>query len=189
VRPRTSFRIAIALVALAGSAEPALAAGAPPGPTRALTLSGLSFRYPVAWTPSPAAWRWHSTFTSVVTYLSTQPMRDPCTRVGSSTTCATPVTVLKPAAVLVTWSRNATPGWSLVKQPGRKALLAGRSGRILIARPGTCSYLHAEETVTAQIALGQKGGSVQMLACLRGPSLALNERRVLAMLQTLRVSG
>jgi hypothetical protein len=188
VRPRTALRIAFALAALAGSAEPALAASAPPGPTHTLSLNGLSFSYPAAWSRSPSAWRWHATFTSVVTYLSTQPMRDPCTRIASSTSCATPVTVLKPGAVLVTWSRNSMPGWTLAKQPGRKALLAGRSSRILIARPGACSYLHAGETVTAQVALGPKGSSVQMQACLRGPSLALNGRRVLAMLQTLRVS-
>jgi hypothetical protein len=81
------------------------------------------------------------------------------------------------------------PGWRLAKQPGRTTMLAGHPARIQIARPGACAYLHAGETVTAQIAVGAKGNSVQMQACLRGPSLALTERRVLAMLQTLRVSG
>jgi hypothetical protein len=189
VRPRTTLRLAFALAALVGSTEPALAAGAPPGPTVPLALNGLSFRYPLAWRRSPSAWRWHSTFTSVVTYLSPQTMRDPCTRTASGTSCATPLTVLKPGGVLVTWSRMAMPGWTLVGQPGRKTSLAGRASRILIARPGACSYLHAGETVTAQIALDPKGSSVQMQACLRGPSLALSERRVLAMLQTLRVSA
>jgi hypothetical protein len=189
VRARSALRIAVAFAALAGSTEPALAAGAPPGPTAPLSLNGISFSYPMAWRRSPSGWRWRSTFTTVVTYLSTQPMQDPCSKTGSSTACASPLSVLKPAGVLVTWTRSGMPGWRLVKQPGRKATLAGHPGRILIARPGACSYLHAGETVTAQIALDAKGNSVQMQACLRGPSLADNERRVLAMLQTLRVSG
>ncbi len=189
MRARTALRIAVALAALAGSAEPALAAGAPPGPTAPLSLNGISFRYPTAWRRSPSSWRWRSTFATVVTYLSTQPMQDPCARTGSTTACATPLTVLKPGGVLVTWTRSGMPGWRLARQPGRPTTLAGRPSRILIARPGACSYLHAGETVTAQIAVGAKGNSVQMQACLRGPSLPVNERRVLAMLQTVRVSA
>jgi hypothetical protein len=189
VQRRTITRIALALVALAGSSEPALAAGASSSPTRAFAASGVSFRYPTAWKASPAAWRWTSSFERLVTYLATQPLHDPCTTSGNSTTtCAPPLGALVPGAILVTWTREGTPGWTLAKQAGHRTTLAGRPAKIAVSRPGACHYLGAGETVTAQIALAAKSSSIRMQACLRGSSTAANERRVLAMLATLHLS-
>jgi hypothetical protein len=181
---RTVIRIAVALVALAGSSEPALAAGAAGGGTRAFTSGGISFRYPTAWHVSPAAWRWRSSVSSLVTYLSTDELHDPCSRTPTTVSCSSPVGVLTPRGVLVSWTRNGLPRWSLARQPGRATTLGGHPAKVQIARPGACRYLQATETVTAQIALGPPGSSLQMQACLRGASAA-GETRVLAMLATL----
>jgi hypothetical protein len=187
VQRRTVVRIAVALVALAGSSEPALAAGAAVSPTRAYSAGGVSFRYPTAWKASPAAWHWQSSFSSLVTYLSTQPMHDPCTRTSTETTCAPPLGALLPGAILVSWTRGGLPNWSLAKQPGRSTTLAGRRAKVQIARPGACRYLGASETITAQVALSPRHSSLEMQACLRGSSTAPNEKRVLAMLASLRL--
>jgi hypothetical protein len=184
---RALIRIAIALVALAGSTGPALAAGATSSPTRAFSASGLSFRFPSSWKASPAAWRWKETFISLVTYLATQPLHDPCSTSGNSTTCAPPAGALVPGAILVTWTSESTPGWALANQAGRVTTIGKRPARILIARPGACRYLGAGETVTAQIALPAKSASLRMQACLRGSTTKANEKRVLAMLATLHL--
>jgi hypothetical protein len=42
--------------------------------------------------------------------------------------------------------------------------------------------------VTAQIAVGPRGSSLQMQACLRGSSAVLDEKRTLAMLASLRLT-
>jgi hypothetical protein len=186
VQRRAALVIAIALVALAGLTGPVLAAGAKSSPTRAFSAGGVSFRYPAAWKTSPAAWRWKLTFSSLVTYLATQPMHDPCSTSGNSTTCAPPFGALVPGGILVTWTHLGTPGWSLAKQPGKATTLAGRHARVQIARPGACRYLGASETVTAQVALASSN-SVQMQACLRGSTAKANEARVLAMLASLRI--
>ncbi|MEO9174561.1 MAG: hypothetical protein ABI317_03525 [Gaiellales bacterium] len=185
---RTIIRIALALVALAGSSEPALAAGASSPRTRAFSSGGVSFRYPTAWKVSPTAWRWTSSFEHLVSYLATQPMHDPCTRSSDgTTTCAPPIGALVSGAILVSWTREGTPGWTLAKQAGRRTTLAGRPAKVAVSRPGTCRYLGAGETVTAQIALAAKSSSIRMQACLRGSTTAANERRVLAMLATLHL--
>ena len=183
---RAALRFAIALVALAGLTGPALAAGARSYPTRAFAASGVSFRYPATWKPSPAAWRWKLTFSSLVTYLATQPMHDPCSTSGNSTTCAPPFGALVPGGILVTWTSRDAPGWTLARQPGRATTLGGHRARVQIARPGACRYLGAAETVTAQIAL-TGSSSLQMQACLRGTTTKANEARVLAMLASLRI--
>jgi len=187
MRRNTGIRLAVALAALAGSTGPALAAGAAGDATRTFSGSGVAFRYPASWRVSPPAWRWESSFTVLVTYLSSGELHDPCARTASSTTCSSPLAVLPPGGVLITWTRGAMPLWSLAKQPGRATTLAGHPGKIQIARPGACRALQATETVTAQIAV-TKGDSLQMQACLRGSTARANENRVRAMLATLRVS-
>jgi hypothetical protein len=176
--------LAVALAALAGSPGPAGAAGAA---ARTFSGSGVAFRYPASWHASPPAWRWASSFSVLVTYLSTGALHDPCARTPSSTTCSSPLAVLAPRGILVTWTRGSPPSWSLAKQPGRATTLAGHPGKIQIARPGACRALQATETVTAQIALGTTD-SLQMQACMRGSTTRANEARVLAMLATLHVS-
>ena len=79
------------------------------------------------------------------------------------------------------------PGWSLARQPGRATTLAGHRAKVQIARPGACRSLHASETITAQIATGAPASFLQMQACLRGSTAAADEKRVLAMLATLRL--
>jgi hypothetical protein len=186
---RTCIRLAVALAALAGSAGPAQAAGATGDATRTFSGSGVAFRYPAAWHVSPPAWRWASSFSILVTYLSTGALHDPCARTPSSTTCSSPLAVLAPGGVLVTWTRGSLPSWSLAKQPGRATTLAGHPAKLQIAHPGACRGLQATETVTVQIALGPTSDSLLMQACLRGSTARANEARVRAMLATLRVSG
>jgi hypothetical protein len=188
MRQRTCIRLAVALVALAGPTGPALAAGATGVITRAFSGSGVAFRYPAAWHASPPAWRWRSSFSVLVTYLATGELHDPCARTASSTTCSSPLAVLAPGGVLITWTRGRMPSWSLARQPGRPITLAGHPGKLQIAHPGACRALQATETVTAQISLGPKSDSLQMQACLRGSNARANEARVRAMLVTLRVS-
>jgi hypothetical protein len=186
---RTCIRLAVAFAALAGSAGPALAAGATGDATKTFSGSGVTFRYSAAWHVSPPAWRWASSFSILVTYLSTGALHDPCARTASSTTCSSPVAVLPPGGVLITWTRGSPPSWSLAKQPGRATRLAGHPAKLQIARPGACRAVQATETVTAQIALGPTSDSLQMQACLRGSTARANEARVRAMLATLHVSG
>ena len=185
---RTAVRIALALVALAGSAEPVLAASASGVGTRIFRVKGFSFRYPTAWHASPPAWRWSASFSQLVTYLSVGTLHDPCAHTETTTTCSTPIAILAPGDVLVTWTRGSLPSWSLARQPGRAQTLAGRPARVQITRPGACRALGATETVTARIAVGPRGSSLQMQACLRGANAALNERRTLAMLASLRLT-
>jgi hypothetical protein len=184
---RTAIRIAVALVALAGSSEPALAADATGGATRTFSADGISFRHPASWRESPKAWRWAGSFSRLVTYLSTGTLHNPCARTATSLSCSSPLAVLAPRGVLISWTRNGMPRWTLAKQPGRRTTLAGRPAKLRVERPGACRYLAATETITAQIATGPDTW-LEMQACLRGAAAAAGEQRVLAMLATLRVA-
>jgi hypothetical protein len=181
-----AIRLALAaLAALACSTGATGAAGAAASPTRTFSGGGVSFRYPATWHAAPRAWAWQSSFTALVTYLSNGAMHDPCVRGAGSLTCTAPLDVLRPGGVLVTLTRTGRPGLTL--GAGTRTTIAGRPARLVTARPGDCRYLHADETITARIAVAAPHTQVVVQACLRAG--AANGARVRAMLATLTLGA
>jgi hypothetical protein len=146
----------------------------------------VRFRYPPCWRPV----RSHDTssFTSSLVDLSTQPIADPCksTVVGASKTtkCGFPITHLQPEGVLVRWTSNTFPGWTLAKVHGRALSIGGRPAREQVSRPGLCHSIGAAETITVNISRRAAGSYYQMMACLATPSLSEAAGRVQSMLTT-----
>ena len=61
----------------------------------------LSFSHPATWKAYPFRWAGELHFRPMV-YLSTQPVQDPCSTKGNTTSCGFPVKQLEPGGVLVT---------------------------------------------------------------------------------------
>jgi hypothetical protein len=129
--------------------------------------NGLRFDYPTCWTPI------HneevSTFSTSLVDLSNEEMQDPCTTTASSSTCGWPLTKLAADGVLVRWSSNGSPGWSLQQAPGTSLTVGGLAAREQVSQPGDCGSIGGVETIAVEAARTAPDDYFAMTACLRGP--------------------
>ena len=105
--PRRLFVCAATLLAIVtvtsgcGGGADAQAAGKTDPTLARYSNSFLSFSHPASWKEYPFRWAGELHFRPMV-YLSTQPVHDPCSTKGNTTSCGFPVGRLQPGGVLVT---------------------------------------------------------------------------------------
>jgi hypothetical protein len=145
----------------------------------------LAFRHPAEWKAYPFHWSGGLHFQPMV-YLSTQPVHDPCTTNGNTTTCAWPVKRLQPDGVLVAWENRGFPGWRLGTQPGTSMRIGGRPAKRITRSGGACRAIGADRTTEVAIASPQQDNWTEVTACVRGPHLLANQRRLDALLASTR---
>jgi hypothetical protein len=169
----------VALIAC-GSASPS------PSPPAFRHFDGevLSFDYPGAW--RHATFAVMSSFSSVLVYLSTAPLSDPCDRTQDSVACIRQaVSGLGPDGVLVEWSRDSFPGWTFDPTQGQLMTVGGRRATLEQADPvdEACQSIGGERELVATIDDPTPDQNwTGMRACLRGPSLDGLEAQIQAML-------
>lgn len=146
--------------------------------------SEVSFRHPAAWKAYPFRWAGELHFRPSV-YLSTQPVHDPCRTSGNSTVCGLPLRHLRPGGVLVVWQVLGLPGSGL--GPGARIRVGGRPAAQVTTRTGICRTIGADRTIDVVVETSPRPSNfTEVTACLRGPQLAQNERRVDALLASTR---
>jgi hypothetical protein len=184
--PRRLLTCAAALVALAvvtsgcGGGTEAQAAGKTDPKLVTYSNSLLSFSHPAAWKAYQFRWAGELHFRPMV-YLSTQPLEDPCSTKGTTTSCGFPVKQLEPGGVLVTWNASGPPAMAL--GPGSRIRVDGREARRVDTAGGICRSIGADRTIDVLIATSPLPSTpTQFTACLRGPGLAQAEKRVEAVL-------
>ncbi len=173
----------VALVACGGSASPS-----PSTPSfRHFDGEVLSFDYPGAW--GNATFEVTSSFTTVLVYLSTAPMSDPCDRTSNSIACVrTVVSELAPDGVLVEWLRDSFPGWTFDSTKGHLITAGGRRATLEQVDPieEACQSIGGERELVATIDDPTPDWNwTEMRACLRGPSLDRLQAQIQAMLTTI----
>jgi len=150
---------------------------------------GLSFWYPRTW--SPSSYRFQTSFTDLIVYLSNVPLHNPCrtTNIAGvlSTTCHDPVRLLPPGGVIASWSNVGYP------HPGPEITdpnmtISGRPASLVVGRSADCSRIGGQETITAEIAR-PVGNHYEMVACLRSPNAVANEKLVRQMIASVHVSA
>lgn len=133
----------------------------------------LTFEYPDQW--HAASFEHPSSVSTVMTYLSTEPISNPCVRSGSAILCHSPVDELSEGGVLITWWRwglhRANPGPD--PEAGELIHVGGRSATIKTAAESPlCFDIGAERYVLVQIPDPTLNGTwTRMDVCLRGPDL------------------
>jgi hypothetical protein len=136
--------------------------------------NGVSFHYPTAWRRS--TYSVVSSFTVLITYLSTEPLHNPCrtTRDAQSITqtCGQPLERIRPGGVLVRWQRAGKPGIGITRYPGVRDTIDGHPARVATtpADP-SCAALGGNLSVDAVIAsqiLNSPDSTIEMTACLTG---------------------
>jgi hypothetical protein len=191
--PRRLFICAAVLVALVtvasgcgGGVDAQAAARTDPSPVR-YSNSSLSFSHPAAWKAYPFRWGGELHFRPMV-YLSTQPVQDPCSTKGNTTSCGFPVGQLRPGGVLVTWNASNPPAVAL--GPGSRIQIDGREARRVDTGGGICRSIGADRTVDVLIQTRPLPSTLtEMTACLRGPGLAQEEKSVDALLASTKFAS
>jgi hypothetical protein len=140
----------------------------------------LSFSHPAAWKAYPFRWNGELHFRPLV-YLSTQPLRDPCSMQGNSVSCGFPVGRLRPGDVLVTWDDSGPLAMGL--GPGSRIRVGGHPARGVDTAHGVCRSIGADRTIDVLVGTRPPPSPLmEFTACLRGPGLALAEQSVDALL-------
>lgn len=191
--PRRLLLGAAALVALVamtsgcgGGIDAQAAAKTDPKPVT-YSNSLLSFSHPAAWTAYPFRWAGELHFRPMV-YLSTQPVEDPCSTKGNTTSCGFPVKQLEPGGVLVTWNASTPPAMAL--GPGSRIRVDGREARRVDTAGGMCRSIGADRTVDVVIQTRPLPSTLtEFTACLRGPGLAQEEKSVDALLASTKFAS
>lgn len=147
----------------------------------------LSFSHPAAWKAYPFRWAGELHFRPMV-YLSTQPVQDPCSTKGNTTSCGFPVKQLEPGGVLVTWNASNPPAFALGS--GSRVQVDGRDARRVDTAGGICRRIGADRTVDLLIAARPLPSTpTEFTACLRGPGLAQEEKNVEALLASTKFAS
>jgi hypothetical protein len=147
----------------------------------------LSFSHPAAWKAYPFRWAGELHFRPMV-YLSTQPVQDPCSTKGNTTSCGFPVKQLEPGGVLVTWNASTPPAMALGS--GSRIRVDGREARLVDTAGGMCRSIGADRTIDVLIATTPLPSTpTQFTACLRGPGLAQEEKSVEALLASTKFAS
>jgi hypothetical protein len=178
----------IALVSVACTSSPS--PGPNPGPTRAATRlhqslnnGDLSLDYPMSW--HSVRYERRSSFTTLLEYLTNQRLHPPCTD-GS---CAWPIDHLSPGGVLVSWSADGFPGWTLAKTRGKSTRVGNRPAKVLEQYPGSCRQIGGDVTITVDIPRPAAGNYYSMMACIREPGSTKATESIRDMLSSVRVKG
>ena len=175
-----AFVALAALTSGCGGGTDAQAAAKKPPALVDYSSSGLSFTHPAAWKAYPFRWAGELHYRPLV-YLSTQPLHDPCSTQGNTTSCGFPVGQLEPGGVLVTWNASNPPAVGL--GPGTRIQVDGRTARRVDTAGGICSSIGADRTIDVLIETRPLPSTLtEFTACLRGPGLAQAEQSVDALL-------
>jgi hypothetical protein len=170
--------VTAAMSGCGGGASAQAAAKKPP--LAKYSSSSLSFIHPAAWQAYPFRWPGELHFRPLV-YLSTQPLENPCSTQENTTTCGFPVQRLQPGGVLITWNASGPPAVRLGR--GSHITVDGRPARRLDAAGGTCRAIGADRTIDVLVATRPLPSTfMELTACLRGPGVAQNVKRVDALL-------
>jgi hypothetical protein len=141
--------------------------------------SYVSFDYPAAW----KALRFRRPLelhSFPLVYLSTQAIHSPCSTNGNETSCGWPLERLRPGGVLAVWQLPYAPPCPGCAGPtGTPVQVGGRRATRQVTTGGVCHAIGADRTIEVMVK-----NSVEFMACLRGPNLAQNERRVAALLKS-----
>jgi hypothetical protein len=174
-----AIAVLAALASGCGGGTDALAAPKDP-PLVKYSSSYLTFTHPANWKAYPFRWSGELHFRPLV-YLSTQPVNNPCSTQGNTTTCGFPVQSLERGGVLITWNASDPPAVGL--GPGSPVRVGGRPARRVDTASGMCRRIGADRTIDVLVATRPLPATLtEFTACLRGPGVAQNVERIDALL-------
>jgi hypothetical protein len=170
----------VALTSACGSASSSTRAAPMTPPLQKYSGQYVSFDYPAGW-KTVRFQRPLELHSFPLVYLSTQAIHSPCSTQGNETTCGWPLERLQPGGILAVWQLPYAPPCPgcASKSAGTQVQVGGRRATRQVRTGGACRAIGADRTIDVMVK-----NSVEFMACLRGPNLAQNERRVDALLKS-----
>lgn len=161
---------------------PSLVITKPEPRLRTFTGGHVSFEYPAAW----HAYKYpdSSQSFSLITFLSNDQLHAPCVFEPRSTTCGQPIDQLARSSILVTWSSNGFPGWTLRSAHGKPLTVGGRRAKLKVTDSGCGIGANVEMDLVVADPTPHNWNELQ--ACIRGPGPAGFERQIRAMIASTR---
>ena len=177
----------VALTSGCGAGTNAQAAGKTAPQLVTYSNSLLSFSHPAEWKAYPFRWAGELHYRPMV-YLSTQPLQDPCSTKGNTTSCSFPVKQLEPGGVLVTWNASNPPATAL--GPGSRIDVDGHPAARVDTAGGLCRSIGGDRTIDVLIATRPLPSTpTELTACLRRPGLAQQEKSIDALLASTKFAS
>lgn len=184
--PAVWLALALWLAACDALPGPTASPSRPADGLAAYDAGDFTFAHPAAW--GSATYDVMSSFSTVVVYLSTAELSDPCERALGMTNCMREaVGGLGPSGLLVEWTHWGFPGWTFDPTAGTGATIGGRAATVAdLPADERCRKVDGEAIVSATIPMQVESNWVEMRACLRGPGLDRLRAQVAAMLDSFR---
>jgi len=140
----------------------------------------LTFEYPGTW--AARQYDDQSSFSTLIVFLSNQPMIPPCNDGG----CGLAVKRLNRGGVLAWWSEWGMPGWAFDKNAKGESLTVGGRRATLVIKPG-CHQIGGRVFMQAVVERPQVPDNwYELDACIRGPGVDQIEAQVRALLASTR---
>lgn len=182
-RPDATGTTSTASAAPASASSPISATTTSAGASHRVDIGGLQFDL-----PAELGYRidgFTSTADSVFAFYGNVPLTDECHTPGGA--CGRPLDVLPPGGILVSWGNASFLDPSPSGGAATNTSIAGFPSTVTTERPGQCSDLGGDETITARIYQPNRSDFL-MRACLRGPDLSRSgEQLVVSMLASVTV--
>ncbi len=183
------FLAAIVFATLAAACAPTAPTPVPLEQERFFQPTDIAVHAPAGWTTYETKLPIFIPYGGPV-YVANQVLPDPCagsTQQDVQCVSFPPTVPLVPGGVIVGFEYQRQMLDVAFPEPsasGQVITLNGFRTKVVRDMPGTCGPLGADETVTILIpSIADWTGRTTVEACLRGPDLAANEAKLLAMIQ------
>jgi hypothetical protein len=118
-------------------------------------------------------------------YLGTQPVGAPCVVQGNETSCGWPIKSLDPGGALALWQiPYQLPMLGKVTHRGTRIEVGGHPAWLQDVVGGDCRSIGATRTINVDMAKG-----LALTVCLRPPGIAQAEKRVNALLASVKFAS
>jgi hypothetical protein len=128
--------------------------------------------------------------TTVLAFLSNQPMHNPCSTTHSGTeitsSCGFPVKTLQHGGVLVMLILGGMPGWKIASQTGHHLVVDHHAARESVTHNPSGS-LHATNEISIFIASGVRYNYYEVAAFFREPGAAKDQRLLGQMINSMKI--
>lgn len=156
--------------------------------TKVLRTDRTSLRYPSCWKLSN--YHEETTMTTVIDYMSNQPLHKPCNSkrsgTGTTTSCGFPLKSLVHGGVLVILIEGGSPGWTISLEKGQHLVVDDHAARQFVISRSNRS-LHASDEIATYIAAGVPDNYYELWAFFRNPSVAEDQRMLRKMLNSMTI--
>jgi hypothetical protein len=149
----------------------------------------ISFFAPRRWSPLPVALTTHHS--AVLSFFTNQGRPTPCPpsfyATGATTTCGPKDTPMRSGGVLLWWSSNQDPSWSIRNEGGQSITVDGRQARLILGLSDGCNAVGADRAIRVVVARHDPHAWFELDACMTEPGVRSDEASISQLLDSVTI--